>query len=197
MHARIQHTLAFFRHGMRSQCHNRQIRQGFTQNVRGGIPIHDRHLNIHQHQVVARTGRRINGFLTIANRINLRAGHLHQLSPDFTVEFIVIHQQNATPLKVGDVGHARLILFADFSASKNRQERFLKDRPMRGLTQKRLHIARAGQAFGVLFFVPRHHHDRKAMPHIAKLPRQCEAIHFDQVPIHQNRVRRIMLGQMG
>ena len=70
----------------------------------GGIAIHDRHLNIHQHQIIA--ARRGGAYFfhrygTVVSRIDPEAILPSNFLRDLAVQLVVLHQQDLPALEVG------------------------------------------------------------------------------------------------
>ena len=88
------------RHGVRGHGDNRQIfKSGLsTQGARRRETIHDRHLDVHQHQIKrirAGLGEQIKRFLTIANHARRDANKIEQGVDNFAVERLVFNHQHA------------------------------------------------------------------------------------------------------
>ena len=95
IHADITYAPPFFRHGVGGQRNDRQIRPDFTKDAGGDISIHDRHLQIHQYQIVIAGRGRCHGFLAVIDGVHRGTRNLDQFAADLPVEIIVVDQQDA------------------------------------------------------------------------------------------------------
>ena len=76
----------------------RQMRLG-PQPARGLQAVHDRHLHVHQHQVVGHSAGPLHGPLTIGNHIHVHAHLAQEFLRHLLIELVVLHQQHAGPLQ--------------------------------------------------------------------------------------------------
>ena len=86
----------------RERCPGRVVQRADLPG--GGIAVHDRHLHIHQHQIIA--ARRCGAYLfhrhsTVFSRIDKEAVLPQDLLCDLTVQLIVLYQQDLFALEVG------------------------------------------------------------------------------------------------
>src|ERR1700757_5349618 len=65
-----------------------------TDGLGGGDAIHDRHLHVHQDQVVILFRNLLNRYGTVFRLIDEEMRILEQAYSDLTVEFVVLNQQN-------------------------------------------------------------------------------------------------------
>ena len=62
----------------------------------GFIAIHNRHLNIHQHQIVPRAAAdHRHGLLTVDGYIHHRTGVFQKFDRQVLIHFVIFHQQDA------------------------------------------------------------------------------------------------------
>ena len=78
----------------------------------GGITVHDRHLHIHQHQIIA--ARCGSAYLfhrhgTVFRRIDPEAVLAQDLLRDLTVQLVVLYQQDVPALEVGALFRQKLL----------------------------------------------------------------------------------------
>ena len=74
-----------------------------SQQPGGFVPVHDRHLQVHQHHVVIRHragAKHFKSLLAIRGDIHMGAVPLHQFDNQLLIDRMVLHQQHSETGKV-------------------------------------------------------------------------------------------------
>ena len=95
IHARGQHARLLADDGVGGQCEYRQIGLGLAYGLCGRVPVHYRHLQIHQDQIEVGHCRRCDRLNTVVGGDDRGAGEFDQFASNLAVEIVVIHQQDA------------------------------------------------------------------------------------------------------
>ena len=99
VHARRFAALAVAAHGIRGQRNDRHVSRGFqfADFARCGHAVHDRHLQIHEHDVKsAAPGTPRNAFRAVVRDFHAASEALEKLDGDLLIDEIVFHQQYLT-----------------------------------------------------------------------------------------------------
>ena len=101
VHAGCGALLLVAGHGMRGHGDDGQVLEPRipADDPRGGVAVHHRHLDIHQHGIVAIGLHRIQGFLPVAGQGHDHARTGKDFHRDLLVELVVFNEQNPGAFK--------------------------------------------------------------------------------------------------
>ena len=199
VHARIQAALAVNLQRIGSHGDDGQGGKAGVgaQLARGLQPVHDRHLHVHQHQVIRLALHLLNGHVAVTGQVHLHACGLQQLLGDLLVERVVFYQQHARTMQRGGSHRLR----TGWRAGQG-QGRITGQRLHQGVEQDRgahrldQHIGNAlhlGGAHHV--FTTKGSYQNQArqfgQAQAAHATRQLQPIHFGHLPVQQDQRKRL------
>ena len=137
--AGIQALLLIASHGVGGESDDRNFKPPFPQRPRRGVAVHDRHLHVHQNDVVIRGRRFIDGFLTIDGGLHKQPVAFQNQLNQLSVRYTIVDEQNPRLVEAnlfsafhlrglpdfifefGDIQHpSGLINFADIDRNRKR-----------------------------------------------------------------------------
>ena len=168
-----------------------------AQLARGLQPVHDRHLHVHQHQVVRLALHLLHGHVAVTGQIHLHARCLQQLLGHLLVERVVLYQQHTRTMQCRRSHHLR-------TGGRTGQGQG-------GIAGQRLHQGieqdggahRFDQYIGNALHLGRAHHVLTAkgshqnqarqfgQAQAAHATRQLQPVHFGHLPVQQDQGKRL------
>ena len=195
VHACVQTLVPFTGHRVGRHCHNRTtVGMGVSKFSGGREAVHDGHLNVHQHEVVASLGGFGHSFFPVPCYVCGDAYVGQKFLGQFEVHFVVLHEQHVRARQRLTVGvHVARLAFSrrafvrpfgqallDFVEQRRRRHRLDQ------VTVNELRLRSILQ--GVL--AKRRHHQHSVVVGVFGLDalNQLKAVHIWHVPIGHNQI---------